>query len=299
MNTVREISRLNALELEKCVPPEASWHTDYRDTAYIHIGSLPFTISEGDILTIFSQYGTPTFLHLVRDKETGKSKGFGWLKYEDQRSCDLAVDNLGGAEVLGRTIRVDHARYERKELEGGGEAGVDVRELDRQEAGQNEEDEESEGEERVLLKEELELRKMIAEHDEDDPMKGFLIEEKKAEVAEALKRAEKEKRKKDKGRSHRHRSDRRNEYRGERKAVENGRRHDSGGRVESRRHRSRSQERRKASPDRRDRERSRRYDRDSSDEDRSGGRYWHDRHDGDVDGRRDRRQDRRRRSGSP
>lgn len=51
----------------------------------------------------------------MRDKDTGKSKGFGWLKYEDQKSTILAVDNLNGAKILGRNIRVDHAYYEEKE----------------------------------------------------------------------------------------------------------------------------------------------------------------------------------------
>ncbi|KAF2486467.1 hypothetical protein BDY17DRAFT_233650, partial [Neohortaea acidophila] len=105
---IRQVARLNEAELEKCVPPNASWHTDYRDTAYIYIGGLPFELSEGDVLTIFSQYGNPVDVKLMRDKDTGKSRGFCFLKYEDQRSCDLAVDNLSGAGVLGRVLSVDH-----------------------------------------------------------------------------------------------------------------------------------------------------------------------------------------------
>ena len=122
MNQIRQIERLNQRELDKCVPPNASWHTDYRDTAYIYIGGLPFELSEGDVLTIFSQYGNPVHINLIRDKETGKSRGFAFLKYEDQRSCDLAVDNLSGAGVLGRVLGVDHCRYQLKEgeIEGQG-----------------------------------------------------------------------------------------------------------------------------------------------------------------------------------
>jgi len=47
---------------------------------------------------------------MPRDKETGKSKGFGFLMYEDQRSTILAVDNLNGAKVLEKTLRVDHVK---------------------------------------------------------------------------------------------------------------------------------------------------------------------------------------------
>lgn len=49
-------------------------------------------------------------VNLPRDKETGKTKGFGFVMYEDQRSTVLAVDNLNGAKVLERTLRVDHVR---------------------------------------------------------------------------------------------------------------------------------------------------------------------------------------------
>ena len=47
---------------------------------------------------------------MPRDKDTGKTKGFGFLMYEDQRSTILAVDNLNGAQVLEKTLRVDHVK---------------------------------------------------------------------------------------------------------------------------------------------------------------------------------------------
>ncbi|CDK26656.1 unnamed protein product [Kuraishia capsulata CBS 1993] len=76
------------------------------------IGGLPFDLTEGDVLIIFSQYGVPVFVKLMRDSETGASKGFAFLKYEDVRSTVLAVDNLNGAKVLGRVLRVDHTRFD-------------------------------------------------------------------------------------------------------------------------------------------------------------------------------------------
>lgn len=266
MNTIREIERLNKRELENCVyapsfpltpktqkptntfssPPEASWHTDYRDTAYVHIGGLPFTLTEGDILTIFSQYGEPTYLHLVRDKETGKSRGFGWLKYEDQRSCDLAVDNLGGATVLGRTIRVDHARYKRKD--GEDEEEERKRELREEENGVEESEGEEEVKERQLLPEELELLRLEREHDEDDPMKEFLVQEKREEVAKAVKRFEKAKRKERKEAGHRHHHHRHHRRRSkERRSDEEGSGH--------RRRRSRDERREASDEDMKRRER--------------------------------------------
>src|ERR1700733_13091671 len=181
MNSIRQTQALNKLELENAVPPSASWHADYRDTAYIYVGGLPFDVSEGDIVTIFSQFGNPTHVNLVRDKETCKSKGFAFLKYEDQRSADLAVDNLGGATIMGRVLRVDHTRYKRKddEEEADNTLGNENLEEDEEESSRKKRRTESDsGEERPLLKEENELAELIRTHDDDDPMKAYLVEQK-------------------------------------------------------------------------------------------------------------------------
>lgn len=205
MNTIREIQNLNKRELEANVSIAGSWHRDFDDTAYIYIGGLPFDLSEGDIITIFSQYGEPTYVNLIRDKESGKSKGFAFLKYEDQRSTDLAVDNLGGASIMGRVLKVDHTRYKRRDgeeeeerergMNGGGGGGVEA-----------DEDNEGEAEERrPLLREEVELMKLEREHDEDDPMKEYLVKEKREEVAAALARLTSGETKREKKHKHHHR----------------------------------------------------------------------------------------------
>ncbi|KAI1922755.1 RNA-binding protein Cwf29 [Ophidiomyces ophidiicola] len=196
MNSIRQIQALNKRELENAVSSEASWHADYRDTAYIYIGGLPYDLSEGDILTIFSQFGEPVHINLVRDKETGKSKGFAFLKYEDQRSTDLAVDNLGGATVMGRLLRVDHMRYKRKEDEGlednvatlAIEPEKDQDDRERHRRTKKRRSDKDGGDERrgPLIKEEEELARLIEEHDAEDPMKEYLIQEKRDEVERAL-----------------------------------------------------------------------------------------------------------------
>lgn len=219
MNSIRQTQALNKLELENAVPPSASWHADYRDTAYIYIGGLPFDVSEGDIVTIFSQFGNPTHVNLIRDKETGKSKGFAFLKYEDQRSCDLAVDNLGGAEVLGRVLRVDHTRYKKRDGEDEEAYRVDGRE---EEAGVNgngkrpSEDEETDDDggrrerkkkkRRPMIKEERELEELLQMKDgeEEDPMREYLIKEKRQEVELALVKLEKKERKHKRRHRHHH-----------------------------------------------------------------------------------------------
>mmetsp|Transcript_14972 Transcript_14972/g.31745 ORF Transcript_14972/g.31745 Transcript_14972/m.31745 type:complete len:244 (-) Transcript_14972:102-833(-) len=109
MNVIAEIQRINDLELQKGLAhTSASWHTKYKDSAWIYAGNLPHELTEGDVLCILSQYGEIEDINLVRDADSGKSKGFAFVKYEDSRSCVLAVDNLTGSQVLGRTLRVDH-----------------------------------------------------------------------------------------------------------------------------------------------------------------------------------------------
>ena len=222
MQSIRSIQQLNQRELDACTyvpaalhfslqsltflsPPSGSWHRDYAHTAFISFGSIPYGLSEGDIITIFSQYGNPVYINLVRDKETGKSKGFGFLKYEDQRSTDLAVDNLSGAEVLGRVIRVDHSDYKVKDGEriydntmgSGGE-----------EADDGADDTEKEEDRRPVLSEERELERLIREHDEEDPMKDTLVRTKREEVEKAVARWKKGQEREERHKKRRHRSHR-------------------------------------------------------------------------------------------
>ena len=139
-SVVKEIQRINKKELELSLDKKLSWHDEYRDSAYIFVGKqtircihyprvcynitctlflggLDYDLTEGDVLSVFSQlvynffivrnnlhvffirYGEIVNINLVRDKRTKKSKGFCFLAYEDQRSTVLAVDNLNGIKV--------------------------------------------------------------------------------------------------------------------------------------------------------------------------------------------------------
>ncbi|GAA5876792.1 hypothetical protein JCM8547_003167 [Rhodosporidiobolus lusitaniae] len=120
MNQIQYIKRINEAELESGT--SSSWHDQYKDSAYINVGGLPFNLTEGDVITIFSQYGEVVDINMPRAPETGKPRGFAWLMYMDQRSTILAVDNLNGAQVLGRTLRVDHV-LDYKQLERDQETG--------------------------------------------------------------------------------------------------------------------------------------------------------------------------------
>lgn len=111
MNSIHKIIAINEKELLANVSDGSSWHADYSDTPYIYIGNLHHDLKEKDIVIIFSQYGNPTHVNLIKNKETGKSRGFCYLKYEDHRSCVLAIDNFNGVKVYDRPLKVDHVYY--------------------------------------------------------------------------------------------------------------------------------------------------------------------------------------------
>jgi RNA-binding motif X-linked protein 2 len=109
MNNMKAINKLNSREIQiGTAGSSGSWHEQYKDSPYIFIGGFPFEFTEGDLLIVFSQYGHITDVNLVRDKKTGKSKGFAFIAYENFQSATLAVDNFNGIKLGGRLIRVDH-----------------------------------------------------------------------------------------------------------------------------------------------------------------------------------------------
>uniref|UniRef100_A0AC35UFZ1 RRM domain-containing protein n=1 Tax=Rhabditophanes sp. KR3021 TaxID=114890 RepID=A0AC35UFZ1_9BILA len=110
VSDINKIQKLNDLELKSGYSGDStrSWHRQYKDSAWIHINGLSYDLTEGDVIAVFSQYGEVVHINLVRDHKTGKSKGFCFLCYEDQRSTVLAVDNMNGITLLKRLLKVDH-----------------------------------------------------------------------------------------------------------------------------------------------------------------------------------------------
>lgn len=110
MNVVQEIGRINQRELDLNIwgGRGGSWHDEYKNSAWVFVGGLKPELSEGDVICVMSQWGEIEDINLPRDKSANKSQGFAFVKYEDQRSTILAVDNFNNIEVLGKTLRVDH-----------------------------------------------------------------------------------------------------------------------------------------------------------------------------------------------
>ncbi|ABN67796.2 predicted protein [Scheffersomyces stipitis CBS 6054] len=138
MNSIQKINAINQKELATNTSYKASWHYDYRDTNYIYIGNIASDIEEKDIITIFSQYGVPTHINMIKDKETGRHRGFAFLKYANMKSCVLAVDNFNGVVVYERKLRVDHTYYKLKKDENEDDFLIDYSEVRKQQSEKKE-----------------------------------------------------------------------------------------------------------------------------------------------------------------
>jgi RNA recognition motif-containing protein len=74
----------------------------------LYVGNLPFSINEDDLRQVFGEHGTVTAAQIISDRETGRSRGFGFV--EMANGSDQAIANLNGAEIDGRTLVVNEAR---------------------------------------------------------------------------------------------------------------------------------------------------------------------------------------------
>lgn len=75
----------------------------------IYLGNLPIEASEDEVKELFGQHGEVASVSLVTDRETGKSRGFGFVEMDPDGALK-AIDALDGAEFGGRTLRVNEAR---------------------------------------------------------------------------------------------------------------------------------------------------------------------------------------------
>ncbi len=74
------------------------------------IGSLPWAVDDNKLREIFSQAGNVVSAQVVKDRETGRSRGFGFVEMSTEEEAQNAVSNLNGADVEGRKIVVNIAR---------------------------------------------------------------------------------------------------------------------------------------------------------------------------------------------
>jgi len=88
----------------------------------IFVGSLPYKVEEADLQELFAAYGEVSSVKIITDRETGRSKGFGFIEMADDEAGQKAIDGLNGTDIGGRTIAVSQAE-ERKPSAGGSRGG--------------------------------------------------------------------------------------------------------------------------------------------------------------------------------
>ena len=79
----------------------------------MYVGNLPFSSSEEDVRELFSKYGKVESVNLIRDRETGRSRGFCFVEMSNE-DASKAMKALDGTEFGGRKIRVNEARPRKK-----------------------------------------------------------------------------------------------------------------------------------------------------------------------------------------
>ena len=84
----------------------------------IYVGNLPYSTNDSELAEIFSQFGEVQSANVVMDRETGRSRGFGFVEMDDEAGRK-AIENLHGTPMEGRPLTVNEARP-RAEAGGGG-----------------------------------------------------------------------------------------------------------------------------------------------------------------------------------
>jgi len=85
----------------------------------LYVGNLPFTATEDEVRDFFAQHGTVHSVALINDRETGRPRGFGFVEMDDEAAM-AAIQNLDGADMGGRPLRVNEAQERRGGGGGGG-----------------------------------------------------------------------------------------------------------------------------------------------------------------------------------
>lgn len=84
----------------------------------IYVGNLSFNTTEDDLRKAFAEYGEITSINIIKDKYSGESRGFGFVEMASNDEAREALNNLNGAELGGRNLKVSEARP-REENRGG------------------------------------------------------------------------------------------------------------------------------------------------------------------------------------
>jgi cold-inducible RNA-binding protein len=88
----------------------------------LYVGNLAHSMSDKDLKELFEQHGTVVSAQIIIDRDTGRSKGFGFVEMSSDTEAAAAIGALNGKEAVGRTLTVNEARP-REDRGGGGGGG--------------------------------------------------------------------------------------------------------------------------------------------------------------------------------
>ncbi len=88
----------------------------------LYVGNLPFTTTNDELRDVFSEFGEVTSANVITDRDTGRSRGFGFVEMQD--GAESAIEALHGREMSGRALTVNEAKpRENRRSAGGGGGG--------------------------------------------------------------------------------------------------------------------------------------------------------------------------------
>jgi RNA recognition motif-containing protein len=88
----------------------------------LYCGNLSYNVTSSDLDQMFAEYGTVKSADVIMDRDTGRSKGFGFVEMNSDQEAQAAIEGINGKEHDGRTLTVNEARP-REERGGGGGGG--------------------------------------------------------------------------------------------------------------------------------------------------------------------------------
>jgi RNA recognition motif-containing protein len=91
-------------------------------TQKLYVGNLSFQTTEGDLESLFSQVGDVESARIITDRDTGRSRGFGFVEMSDE-DASKAIEKFNGADLDGRALTVNEAKPQVRREGGGGGGG--------------------------------------------------------------------------------------------------------------------------------------------------------------------------------
>ena len=86
----------------------------------LYVGGLPYAVEDAQLMQLFQSHGTVESAKVITDRDTGRSRGFGFVEMGTQEEAEKAIQALNGTELEGRTLTVNASKPRENRSDGGG-----------------------------------------------------------------------------------------------------------------------------------------------------------------------------------